>query len=133
MGAASPRYAAEFKQEAAELYRKSGTTYAEVARGPGRDAGSLSDWVKKADAAMESLMGIVKSECAHARACATREEAALDIFGYIEAVHNRARIHSALGYMSPAEFEEANWPDDLLPIRRKEHRHPRRHPSESSI
>lgn len=67
MGAASPRYAAESKQEAAELYRKSGTTYAEVARGPGRDAGSLSDWVKKADAAMESLMGIVESECVHAR------------------------------------------------------------------
>ena len=40
-----------------------------------------------------------------------REEAALDIFGYIEAVHNRARTHSALGYMSPVESEEANWPD----------------------
>ena len=34
-----------------ELYKKSGTTYAEVARGLGCDAGSLSDWVKKADAA----------------------------------------------------------------------------------
>lgn len=41
-----------------------------------------------------------------------REEAALDIFEYIEVVYNRARIHSALDYMSPAEFEEANWPDD---------------------
>lgn len=57
-------------------------------------------------------MGIVKSECMHARACATREEAVLDIFGYIEAVCNRARTHSAPGYMSPAESEEANWPDD---------------------
>ena len=47
-----------------------------------------------------------------ARACAAREEAALDIFGYIEAVCNRARTHSALGYMSPAESGEANWPDD---------------------
>lgn len=127
MGASSPRYTAEFKQEAVELYGKSGTTYAEAARGPGCDAGDLSDWAKKADAAMESLMGIVESECVHARACATREEAALDIFGYIEAVYNRVRIHSALGYMSPAEFEEANWPYDLLPIRRKEHRHPRCH------
>ena len=61
---------------------------------------------------MESLMGIVKSECVHARTCATREEAALDLFEYIEVVYNRARIHSALGYMSPAEFEGANWPDD---------------------
>ena len=61
--------------------------------------------------AMGSPMGIVKSECVHARARAAREEAALDIFGYIEAVHNRARTHSALGYMSPVESEEANWPD----------------------
>lgn len=64
------------------------------------------------NAAMGSLMGIVKSECVHARACAAREEAALDIFEYIEVVYNRARIHSAPGYMSPAEFEKANWPDD---------------------
>ncbi len=64
------------------------------------------------NAAMESLMGIVKSECVHARVYATRDEAALDIFEDIEVVYNRARTHSALGYMSPAEFEEANWPDD---------------------
>ena len=63
------------------------------------------------NAAMESLMGIVKSECVHARAYATRDEAALDIFEYIEAVYSRARIHSAPGYMSPTESEKANWPD----------------------
>lgn len=51
MGAPSPRCTAESKQKAVELYGKSGTAYAEVARGPGRDAGGLSDWVKKADAA----------------------------------------------------------------------------------
>ena len=55
-------------------------------------------------------MGIVKSECVHAQTYATREEAALDLFEYIEVVYNRARIHSTLGYLSPAEFEEANWP-----------------------
>lgn len=64
------------------------------------------------NAAMESLMGIVKSECVHARTCATREEAALDLFEWIEAVYNRIRTHSALGFMSPAEFEEANWPKE---------------------
>ena len=47
MGNPSPRHAAEFKQKAVEPCRKSGTTYAEVARGRGGDAGSLSDWVKK--------------------------------------------------------------------------------------
>lgn len=51
MGNPSPRYTAEFKQKAVELYRKSGTTYTEVARGLGCDAAGLSDWVKKADAA----------------------------------------------------------------------------------
>ena len=51
MGNPSPRYTAEFKQRAVGLYRKSGTTYAEVTRGLGCDAGSLSDWVRKADAA----------------------------------------------------------------------------------
>lgn len=51
MGNPSPRYTAEFKQKAVELHKKPGTTHAEVARGLGCDAGSLSDWVKKADAA----------------------------------------------------------------------------------
>ena len=64
------------------------------------------------NAAMESLMGIVKSECVHARTYATREEAALDLFEWIEVIYNRIRTHSALGFMSPAEFEEANWPKE---------------------
>ena len=63
-------------------------------------------------AAMESLMGIVKAECVHAQTYATREEAALDLFERIEVVYNRARMHSALGYLSPAEFEEVNWPKE---------------------
>ncbi len=54
------------------------------------------------NAAMESPMGIVESECVHAQAYATREEAALDLFEYIEVVYNRARMHSALGHLSPA-------------------------------
>lgn len=56
-----------------------------------------------------SLSGltIVKSECAHARTLATCDEAAIEIFEYIECFYNRARIHSALGWMSPDEFERA--------------------------
>ena len=64
------------------------------------------------NAAMESPMGIVESECVRAQTYATREEAALDLFEYIEVVYNRARIHSALCYLSPAEFEKANWPKE---------------------
>lgn len=69
------------------------------------------------NAAMESLMGIVKSEYVHARTYATREEAALDLFGCIEVVYSRVKMHSVLGYLSPAKFEEAIWP--------KEESHPR--------
>ena len=35
----------------------------------------------------------------------TREQAALEIFEYIECFCNRVRIHSALGRLSPEEFE----------------------------
>ena len=57
------------------------------------------------NAAMESLMGLVKAECVHARTFDSREQAALEIFEYIEAFYNRTRIHSALGNLSPEEFE----------------------------
>jgi len=53
MGNPSPRYTAEFKQRAVELYRAAGpdATYAAVARELGCDAGSLSKWVALADGA----------------------------------------------------------------------------------
>lgn len=50
MANASPRYTAEFKVRAVELYKAAGpdATYAEIARELGCDAGSLSHWVKTA-------------------------------------------------------------------------------------
>ena len=51
MGHASPKYTAEFKQRAVQLYRERGGTYAEIGRELGVDPGSVSDWVKRADAA----------------------------------------------------------------------------------
>lgn len=62
------------------------------------------------NAAAESLMGCIKSECVHARTFESREQAAMEVFEYIECFYNRTRIHSALGYLSPAGFEERNWP-----------------------
>ena len=38
---------------------------------------------------------------------ALREEAKQEIFEYIEVFYNRKRRHSALGYLTPAEFETA--------------------------
>ena len=64
------------------------------------------------NAAMESLMGAIKAECVHARTFESRERAALEILEYIECFYNRVRTHSALGYLSPEEFERANWPEE---------------------
>ncbi|MDO4499168.1 MAG: transposase [Coriobacteriaceae bacterium] len=52
MGSPSPRYTAEFKQKAVEPYIAAGpdATYAEIARGLGIDAGSLSKWASQAGA-----------------------------------------------------------------------------------
>lgn len=64
------------------------------------------------NAATESPMGTVKSEGAHAGACDSREQAELDLFERIGCACNRARAHSAPGYVSPADFEKANWPEE---------------------
>lgn len=66
------------------------------------------------NAAMESLMGLVKAGCVHARAFETRDQAALEIFECIGCSCNRARIHSALGNPSPEEFE-ARHTEDAAP------------------
>ena len=57
------------------------------------------------NAPTESFMGILKRECVHRRTFETREQAQLEIFEYIETFYNRLRMHSALGFMSPVEFE----------------------------
>ncbi len=53
MANASPGYTAEFKARAVEPYKAAGpdTTYAEIARELGCDAGSLSHWAKAAGGA----------------------------------------------------------------------------------
>jgi putative transposase len=38
----------------------------------------------------------------------TPEQAQAEIFKYIELYYNTSRMHSALGYLSPAQFEEQN-------------------------
>lgn len=54
MGHPSPKYSAEFKQQAVRPYRGHGGAFAEMARELGCDAGSISDRVERADAAQAS-------------------------------------------------------------------------------
>jgi len=41
---------------------------------------------------------------------ATRDEARASIFEYVEVFYNRVRLHSSLGYVSPAEYERTHNP-----------------------
>jgi len=54
----------------------------------------------------ESLFSRYKAELLEGGAFANVEEARLESFDYIENYYNRVRRHSALGYLSPAEYEQ---------------------------
>ena len=60
------------------------------------------------NAVAESFFATLKKELTHHESYATREEARRSLFEYIEVFYNRARLHSTLGYMSPADYEAAN-------------------------
>lgn len=57
------------------------------------------------NAMMESFFSTLKTECAVGQ-FATRAQARLAIFEYIEVWYNRKRLHSSLGYLSPVIFEQ---------------------------
>ena len=54
------------------------------------------------NAPMESFFHSLKVERVHHRVYATRAEARRDLFAWIEGFYNTHRLHSALGYRSPA-------------------------------
>lgn len=60
------------------------------------------------NAAMESFWSTLKLELVYRRKFANCTQARQDIFDYIEAFYNRQRLHSALGYLSPVDFETQN-------------------------
>ena len=57
------------------------------------------------NAPMESFWHSLKVEETHGQDFATRAEATHNVFGYIEGWYNTTRLHSSLGYKSPAQFE----------------------------
>ncbi len=59
------------------------------------------------NAPTESFFNSLKNERVHGTRYATREAAIADLFDYIEVFYNRQRLHSSLGYRSPADFESA--------------------------
>ena len=65
------------------------------------------------NALMESCIGTLKTECADHR-FPSRQVARSELFAYLEGWYNRRRLHSALGYLSPNQFEQRFHLDKLL-------------------
>lgn len=60
------------------------------------------------NAPVESFFSRFKVECIYACNFKSFDQAKDEIFEYIEIFYNRKRKHSALGYVSPMQFEELN-------------------------
>ena len=58
------------------------------------------------NAVMESFFSRLKVELIYAENYRAVDEARAGIFEYIEMFHNRRRRHSAIGYLSPHEYEQ---------------------------
>ena len=59
------------------------------------------------NAITETFFATLKKELIHRCNFKTRKEAKTSIFEYIEVFYNRIRSHSALGFLSPLEYERA--------------------------
>ncbi len=87
-----------------------GTQYTSLAFGRrAREAGTSLSMGSTGDcfdnAMAESFFASLETELLDRTSLRTRTDARLAVFDYIEAFYNPHRRHSALGYLSPAEFE----------------------------
>ncbi len=60
------------------------------------------------NATMESFWSTLKLESIYRHDFATRDQARAEIFDFIEIFYNRQRSHTALGCLSPVDFEDQN-------------------------
>jgi putative transposase len=74
-----------------------------------RSSGFVCSMSRKKDcwdnAPMESFFHTLKTELVMFEDYQTREEARSNIFEYIEVFYNRSRLHSSIGYTTPAAYE----------------------------
>jgi len=60
------------------------------------------------NAAMEAFWSTLKREAMEDSDRWTKDRVRRELFEYIEAIYNRSRLHSSLGYQSPVDFEQKN-------------------------
>jgi transposase InsO family protein len=77
-----------------------------------RQAGLVASMSRKGNcydnAVVESFFSTLKNELVHDQDFWTREAAQASVFEFIEVFYNRQRLHQALGYVSPVQFEAAH-------------------------
>jgi transposase InsO family protein len=66
------------------------------------------------NAVTESFFATLKVERVNDQRYASPAEAKRDLFRYIEGFYNRCRLHSALGYLSPEQFERCHSQEGLI-------------------
>jgi putative transposase len=66
------------------------------------------------NAVCESFHASLEKDLLRRRSLRTRQEARTAVFDYIEAFYNRERLHSTLGYRSPAEYEHDHETSDCM-------------------
>lgn len=75
-----------------------------------QESNIMSSMSRKGDcwdnAPVESFFATLKKELVHQEKYATREQAKASLFEYMEGYYNRMRRHSALGYLTPEQYEK---------------------------
>ena len=66
------------------------------------------------NAVCESFHASLEKDLLRRRSFPTRQQARTGVFDYIEAFYNRERLHSTLGYRSPAEYEHDHERSDCM-------------------
>ena len=81
--------------------------FGQTARAAGIDVSMGAKGCALDNAVCESFFATLKKELTRRRSWPTRRELETAVFAWIEGWYNRRRLHSTLGYLSPADYENS--------------------------